>query len=55
VAKRVRALQGDVDATRAESLVRAVREVATFVRNGGEEEGALATARDRLDRLSEGA
>lgn len=55
VAKRVRALQGDVDPTRAESLVRAVREVATFVRNGGEEEGALATARDRLDRLSEGA
>lgn len=55
VAKRILALQGDVPPDRAESLVRAVREVAASLQggDGDEREDTLATARDRLDRLSE--
>ena len=48
-AKRVRALQGDVPPAEAEALVRATREAVAFLRDG--DEGALATAEDRLDRL----
>jgi len=44
--KRVQALQGDVSPTEAESLVRAAREVGTYLMEG--EESALASARDRL-------
>ncbi|MFB6081031.1 MAG: hypothetical protein ABEJ81_08545 [Haloferacaceae archaeon] len=51
-AKRVRALQGDVPPVEVEALVRATREVVAYLRDG--DETALATARDRLDRLEEG-
>jgi uncharacterized Zn finger protein (UPF0148 family) len=47
--KRVRALQGDVDPATVESLVRAVREIGAYLR--ADDEGDLAGARDRLDRL----
>lgn len=48
-AKRVRALQGDVPVATAVRLVAAVRDVATALRE--DDEAALATARDRVDRL----
>jgi uncharacterized Zn finger protein (UPF0148 family) len=44
--KRIQALQGDVSPTEAESLVRATREVGTYLRDG--EESSLASARERL-------
>ncbi|WP_049935782.1 DUF7117 family protein [Haloplanus natans] len=44
--KRVRALQGDVSPTEAESLVRAAREVGRYLMEG--EESALAAAHERL-------
>ena len=44
--KRVQALQGDVSPTEAESLVRATREVGTYLLEG--EESSLAAARERL-------
>ncbi|WP_435182577.1 DUF7117 family protein [Halobellus sp. EA9] len=46
---RVDALYGDVPAAESESLVRAARELATYLRD--DDEVALATARDRLSRL----
>lgn len=45
-ARRVEALQGDVDSASVERLVTAIREVVRDVRN--EDEGALARARDRV-------
>lgn len=48
--KRVQALDGDVEITAAESLVRATKDVSRAIRSG--DDGALASARDRLDRLS---
>ncbi|MFB6123524.1 MAG: hypothetical protein ABEJ78_08705 [Haloferacaceae archaeon] len=47
--KRVRALEGDVPPRDAEELVTATRDIATYLREG--DEGALASARDRLERL----
>jgi hypothetical protein len=47
--KRVRALDGSVEPQTAESLVRAARELADYVRDG--DEAAFDAARDRLDRL----
>jgi uncharacterized Zn finger protein (UPF0148 family) len=44
--KRIEALDGDVDPTEAETLVRTVRDVSTYVRGGSED--ALLTARSRL-------
>jgi uncharacterized Zn finger protein (UPF0148 family) len=44
--KRVEALDGDVDPAEAEQLVRAVRDLATYLREG--DESALAHALDRL-------
>lgn len=49
-AKRVRALQGDVQPEESEALVVATRDVAAYLRDD-DDDGALATARDRLDRL----
>jgi uncharacterized Zn finger protein (UPF0148 family) len=46
-AKRLRALQGDVDPAEAERLVTAACEVWQYLRG---EEAALSTARDRLER-----
>jgi uncharacterized Zn finger protein (UPF0148 family) len=48
-AKRVLAVEGDVPPGEVEALVRATRETVRALRD--DEEGALATARDRLDRL----
>lgn len=48
-AKRLAALQGSVPPATAERLVAAARELATAVRE--DDEAALATAGDRLDRL----
>lgn len=48
--KRVEALEGDVPVHQSEGLVRAARELATYAREG--DEASLATARDRLARLS---
>ncbi len=48
-AKRVRALQGDVEPAEVETLVRATREVIATLRDG--DEAALARAEDRLDEL----
>ena len=48
--KRVRALGGDVDPRTADALVAVTREVGAYCRNG--DESALATATDRLDRLT---
>jgi len=47
--KRVRALQGEVNPASVETLVRAVREIGSYLRTGAE--GDLAAARARLDRL----
>jgi uncharacterized Zn finger protein (UPF0148 family) len=47
-AKRVRALQGDVDPGEAETLVTATREVWAALHG---DEAALARARDRLERV----
>ncbi|SFG34225.1 hypothetical protein SAMN04488063_1741 [Halopelagius inordinatus] len=47
---RVEALEGDVPLRESEALVRAARELARYAREG--DEAALATARDRLTRLS---
>jgi hypothetical protein len=47
-AKRIEALQGDVPPAEVEGLVTAVREVARYLT--GDDENALATARDRLER-----
>ncbi|WP_251328359.1 DUF7117 family protein [Haloplanus pelagicus] len=44
--KRVEALQGDVSPSAAEALVRAAREVGTYLADG--DDSALAAARDRL-------
>jgi hypothetical protein len=49
--RRVQALEGDVAPEGAESLVRAAREVGTYLRDG--DEGALARASDRLDDTGE--
>jgi hypothetical protein len=49
--KRVKALDGDVTPGAAEALVRVVREVARYLIE--DDEGALATARQRLDTLSD--
>ncbi|WP_435358850.1 DUF7117 family protein [Haloarchaeobius sp. DFWS5] len=46
-AKRVRALEGDVSPQESERLIRAMREVATYLRDGDED--ALVRARQRLD------
>lgn len=46
--KRVEALQGDVPVRESESLVRAARDIASYLRDG--DETALATARDRIER-----
>lgn len=51
VVTRTQALQGDVAPGEVETLVAAVRDVATALRDGDEE--ALATARDRVGRLTE--
>ncbi len=48
---RTQALQGDVPPGEVEALVAAVREVARALRDG--DETALATARDRVERLTE--
>jgi hypothetical protein len=47
--KRVAALDGDVAPATAERLVRAARDLGRYLRE--DDEGALVTARDRLDRL----
>ncbi|MFC6824836.1 DUF7117 family protein [Halopelagius fulvigenes] len=47
---RVEALEGDVSLRESETLVRVARELAAYARDG--DETALATARDRLARLS---
>ena len=47
--KRVAALDGGVAPTTAERLLRAARDLGRYLRSG--DEGALVTARDRLDRL----
>lgn len=47
--KRVQALDGDVGLRTIETLVEATKAVGRAIRT--EDEGALATARDRLDRL----
>jgi len=47
--RRVRALGGDVAPRTADALVAVVRDIGAYRRNG--DEGALATATDRLDRL----
>ncbi len=47
--KRVRALDGGVEPRAAESLVRAARDLADYVRDG--DEAAFDAARDRLARL----
>lgn len=47
--RRVEALDGEVDIRTVERLVRATRDVGRYLIEG--EEGALATARDRLDGL----
>jgi uncharacterized Zn finger protein (UPF0148 family) len=47
--KRVAALDGDVAPETAERLVRTARDLGRYLREG--DETALATARDRLDRL----
>jgi uncharacterized Zn finger protein (UPF0148 family) len=44
--KRMKALQGDVSPTEAESLVRAAREVGAYLMEG--DESSLASARERL-------
>ncbi|SNZ05080.1 hypothetical protein SAMN06269185_0767 [Natronoarchaeum philippinense] len=49
--KRIKALQGDVDPSEAETLVSAARSLGEAVR--WDDEDALARCRDRLDRLSE--
>ncbi|WP_135806987.1 DUF7117 family protein [Halorussus marinus] len=49
--KRVRALDGEVDPTDAEALVAAARDASRFLREDDAE--ALASARERLDRLAE--
>jgi|APHM01.1.fsa_nt_gi hypothetical protein len=51
VLTRTQALQGDVPAGDAESLVAATRGLATALRDGDEE--ALATARDQVERLTD--
>jgi len=48
-AKRVRALQGDVEPREAEALVRAAREITAYLT--ADDEAALVTAEDRLQRL----
>jgi uncharacterized Zn finger protein (UPF0148 family) len=48
--KRVQALDGNADVGTVETLVAATKDVGRAIREN--EEGALATARDRLDRLS---
>jgi uncharacterized Zn ribbon protein len=48
-AKRIRALDGDVDPRDAERLLEAVRDLGTALRDG--DEVALSAARDRIDRL----
>lgn len=50
---RIRALEGDVSPKEVERLVAATRDVAAYARE--DDEGALATATDRLDRLSAGS
>ena len=45
--KRIEALDGDVDPTEAEQLVRAIRDLSTYLRE--DDETALARALDRLD------
>jgi len=47
--RRVRAIQGDVPVEESESLVRAAREIGSYVADG--DETALATAASRLDGL----
>jgi predicted RNA-binding Zn-ribbon protein involved in translation (DUF1610 family) len=47
--KRIQALQGDVPAAESEQLVGAARDIGRYLTE--DDEGALADARDRLDRL----
>lgn len=49
--KRVHALDGEVDAETADSLVGAARDVGQFLREGDDE--ALASARERFHRLQQ--
>ncbi|NHN59449.1 MULTISPECIES: TFIIB-type zinc ribbon-containing protein [Halorussus] len=49
--RRVQALDGDVNAETSELLVAAAREVGRYLREGDAD--ALASARDRFDRLAE--
>jgi len=48
--KRLRALEGDVEPSTADLLVAAARDVGRYLQHG--EADALASARDRLDRLA---
>lgn len=50
--KRVQALDGNVDLRTAETLVNATKDVGRAIRE--RDDGAIATARDRLDGLSGG-
>ena len=50
-ATRLEALQGEVPSATAERLLTATRELATAIRE--DDQDALRTARDRLDRLAE--
>jgi uncharacterized Zn finger protein (UPF0148 family) len=47
--RRIRALSGDVDPRSAERLVETTRDLAAYFRD--DDEAALATARDRLERM----
>lgn len=47
--RRIRALSGDVDPRTAERLVETTRDLAAYFRD--DDEAALATARDRLERM----
>jgi len=49
--KRVRALDGAIDPDDAETLVAAARDASRYLRDG--DDAALASARERLDRLAE--
>jgi len=49
--RRIRALSGDVDPREVERLVETTRDLATYLRE--DDETALSTARDRIDRLGE--
>lgn len=48
--RRLRALEGDVPPSEAETLIRVARDLGRYLAE--DDESALATARDRLDRLA---